>query len=136
MIKVTYSTIDRFRRTKTFKTLAGARKFAQHWVGATPEIGSTYAVSGDGVGKVTVEGASLKDLFGQDDERITKVDAQFWHDQHGFPEYGMVWVVTANGNVYGVETRKGETEAGLVERYKKQGWIDDRCTLFRAKGEY
>lgn len=63
MITVTYSTIDRFRKTRSFKTLVGARKFAHHWVGATPEIGSTYAVSGDGVGKITVEGVPLADLF-------------------------------------------------------------------------
>ena len=33
------------------------------WVGAHPEIGSTYAVSGDGVGKVTCQGVSLSELF-------------------------------------------------------------------------
>jgi hypothetical protein len=31
----------------------------------SPEIGSTYAVSGDGVGKVTVEGVTLFELFGE-----------------------------------------------------------------------
>jgi hypothetical protein len=56
IIRVCYSSIDRFRKVATFKTLAGARKFAQKWVGQHPEIGSHYAVSGDGVGKITVEG--------------------------------------------------------------------------------
>lgn len=62
-IKVRYSTIDRFSKTGTFKTLAGAQRFAQKWVGKTPDLGSDYAVSMDGVGKVAVEGAPLYDLF-------------------------------------------------------------------------
>lgn len=64
-IKVTYSTLDRFRKTRSFKTLAGAQKFAQHWVGQTPEVSTSwgYAVSGDGMGKVTVRGANILDLF-------------------------------------------------------------------------
>lgn len=63
IITVRYSTIDRFSKRAKFKTLAGARKFAHHWVGAHPEIGSYYAVSGDGIGRITVSGASLADLF-------------------------------------------------------------------------
>lgn len=58
MITVLYQTIDRFSKSGKFKTLAGAQKFAQKWVGATPDISSTYqyAVSSDGVGKVQVRG--------------------------------------------------------------------------------
>lgn len=63
MIKVRYETIDRFSKTRRFKTLAGAQKFAQHWVGETPELGSFYAVSGDGVGKITCDGCLVRDLF-------------------------------------------------------------------------
>lgn len=63
MIKVRYSSIDGFKKTKTFKTLKGAQKAAHYWIGAHPEIGSTYAVSGDGVGKVTLQGATLKEVF-------------------------------------------------------------------------
>lgn len=64
-IRVTYSTIDRFRKTAKFKTLKGAQKFAQKYVGAHPEISLTfgYAVSDDGVGKVTVRGCKLQELF-------------------------------------------------------------------------
>lgn len=62
-ITVVYRSIDRYRERRTFKTIEGARKFAHKWVGAHPEIGSTYAVSGDGMGKVTVNGATLADLF-------------------------------------------------------------------------
>lgn len=63
-IKVRYSSIDRYSESRRFKTLAGARKYAAKWVGEHPEIGSYYAVSGDGVGKIEVSGdASLKDIF-------------------------------------------------------------------------
>ena len=63
MITVKYSTIDRFRVTRKFKTLKGAQRFAQKMIGRTPEMGSYYAVSGDGIGKIEVWGAFLHELF-------------------------------------------------------------------------
>lgn len=63
MIKVTYTSIDGGRKSRSYSTIEGAKKFAHTWVGPHPEIGSWYAVSGDGVGKITVSGASLRDLF-------------------------------------------------------------------------
>lgn len=66
-ITVTYQSIDRYRKRRTFKTLAGARKFAVNWVGENPEMGSTYAVSGDGIGKITVDGATLRELFSKEE---------------------------------------------------------------------
>jgi hypothetical protein len=69
VIKVKYSSIDsRNGKWRSFKTIRGARKFAQHWIGKHPEIGSTYAVSGDGIGKIEVQGVALADLFG--DEKV------------------------------------------------------------------
>ena len=62
-ITVTYSSIDGYQKTRSFKTLKGARGYAQYWVGETPECGSYYAVSFDGVGKVTCSGCSLSALF-------------------------------------------------------------------------
>lgn len=64
-ITVHYSTIDRFSQTRKFKTLAGAQRYAQKWVGETPEISVTfgYAVSSYGTGKVTVHGCGLAELF-------------------------------------------------------------------------
>jgi hypothetical protein len=63
-IKVHYSSVDRFSQTRSFKTLEGARRYAMRWVGEHPEVGGWYAVSGDGMGKVTVTGdATLRDLF-------------------------------------------------------------------------
>jgi hypothetical protein len=62
-IIITYSSCDGCRDRRVFKTVNAARRFAHKWVGAHPEIGSTYAISGDGVGKITVYGISLADLF-------------------------------------------------------------------------
>jgi hypothetical protein len=67
VIKVKYSSVDsRGGKWRSFKTLQRARVFAQHWIGKYPEIGSTYAVSGDGIGKIEVKGAKLADLFGDE----------------------------------------------------------------------
>lgn len=63
MIKLRYQSIDGFRETKTFATIQLAQGYAQDLVGPHPEMGSTYAVSGDGVGKVTCEGCTLQELF-------------------------------------------------------------------------
>jgi hypothetical protein len=59
VIKVKYSSVDgRGGKWRSFKTLGRARVFAQYWVGKNPEIGSTYAVSNDGIGKIEVMGAT------------------------------------------------------------------------------
>lgn len=52
MIRVRYTSVDGFRKSRTFKTIEGARAFARRYVGPTPEIGGWYAVSGDGIGKI------------------------------------------------------------------------------------
>jgi len=64
-IKVRYSSIDRFGQSRTFKTLKGARRFAHKWIGEHPEIATFhhYAVSYDGIGKITVTGCTLAELF-------------------------------------------------------------------------
>ena len=64
MIKVSYYSIDGYRKTAQFKTLKGAQRFAQLRVGKFPEIGRSYAISDDDVGKIVVSGAAtLRDLF-------------------------------------------------------------------------
>lgn len=64
-IRVRYKTIDRFSESRKFKTMKGARRYAQKWVGAHPDISETfgYAVSSCGTGKVTCEGCSIHELF-------------------------------------------------------------------------
>lgn len=68
-ISITYASVDGYRKTRKFKTLAGARAFAVHWVGEHPDISGfgNYAISSDGVGKVTCSGAKLTDLFPSDE---------------------------------------------------------------------
>lgn len=62
-ISVSYASVDGYRTARRFKTIGGARRFAHEFVGEHPEMGSFYAVSGDGVGKVTVQGCTIADLF-------------------------------------------------------------------------
>lgn len=62
-IMVRYSSIDGCRMVRRFKTLAGARRFAHEYVGKGADVGRSYAISSDGVGKVTVEGITLNELF-------------------------------------------------------------------------
>lgn len=57
-----YSAIDRYRERRTFKTLKGAQRFAQKWVGETPELAPTYAISSDGIGKIQAS-IPVLDLF-------------------------------------------------------------------------
>jgi hypothetical protein len=77
MIKVKYSSVDGGRMSRSFKSLKGARAFAQKMVGKNPEMGSSYAVSGDGIGKIEAYGPAgkltinsqdivLADLFGDE----------------------------------------------------------------------
>ena len=68
MITVIYSSIDRVRIRRRFASVAGATNFAHHWVGPHPEIGSSYAISGDGVGKIEVIGATLAELFPSEED--------------------------------------------------------------------
>ena len=102
MIKVKYSSVDgRGGKWRSFKTLGRARVFAQYWVGKNPEIGSTCAVSGDGIGKIEVQGAKLADLFG--DEKKAELD---------LPEVGevVIYVVNALNRYF---TSRAEAEAKI-----------------------
>lgn len=62
-IKIRYSTVDRHSETRAFDSIEPAREFAQYRVGRYPEMGRGYAISGDGIGKIEVIGASLATLF-------------------------------------------------------------------------
>lgn len=63
MIKVVYQAVDGYRKTAMFRTIKGAQRFAHKWVTATPELGSFYAVSPDGIGRVMVEGCLIREIF-------------------------------------------------------------------------
>ena len=61
-IQVAYHSVDGYQETKFYKTLKGAQRYAQRMVGAHPEMGGNYAISGDGVSKVA-SNISLRELF-------------------------------------------------------------------------
>jgi hypothetical protein len=63
MITINYRSVDGYRLTRRYKTVKGARAFAVKWVGKHPDIGSSYAVSFDGIGIIRAEGISLEALF-------------------------------------------------------------------------
>ena len=63
-ITVCYLAVDGAKAWQTFDTIAKARSWAVEWVGRHPELGHHYAVSGDGIGRVTVAGCSIHELFG------------------------------------------------------------------------
>jgi hypothetical protein len=67
LIEIYYCSIDDFHQTRKFKTLSGARKYAQMRIGPHPEFGTGYAVSDDGIGTVSVKGCKLRDLFPLDE---------------------------------------------------------------------
>lgn len=57
---LTYTSIDGCRITRTFKTLKRAKAWAIYWIGERPERGRSYAVSSDGVGKIS---GDIDELF-------------------------------------------------------------------------
>lgn len=76
-IVVRMTTLDGANTRGVFKTLAGARKFAQSKVGKNPDISGMfqYAVGNYGDVKVTCDGCKLADLFGDDaDVKAAKYD--------------------------------------------------------------
>ena len=68
-IVVKYRSSDGYSKSARFKTLAGAQKFAWKWVGRHPDIGSWYAVSDDGVGRIAADGATMAKLFPEGEGR-------------------------------------------------------------------
>jgi hypothetical protein len=60
-ITIKYAAIDGYRETRHFKTLIGAQRYANKMLGI-PEFGNHYAISGDGIGKITAT-VDLRELF-------------------------------------------------------------------------
>jgi hypothetical protein len=74
-IRVHYNAIDHFSQSRSFKTLAAARRYAQKWVGPHPDTTGWYAVSFDGVGRITAN-VPMTDLFPP--ETSEPVEAPTW----------------------------------------------------------
>lgn len=132
-IVVRYVSIDGWRATRRFKTLRGARAFAQRYVGAHPEIGSCYAVSGDGVGKITAEGCSLRELFPADEgERKPRaqvaayqIDYNGWIQKNGTDKSAVSWEVRVNHRpVGGAHDTKEAALAWAAARYDDVEVVD------------
>lgn len=62
-ITLTRHAADGYRQTRSFRTIEGARRFAHGWIGMRVELGSSYAVSYDGMCTLSVAGARLRDVF-------------------------------------------------------------------------
>jgi hypothetical protein len=75
MIRVRYEAIDGYRKTKMFKLLKNARKYAHERVGEHPSLGSYYAVSDDGVGKITAN-INLRELFPDTEVEVDPEDPE------------------------------------------------------------
>lgn len=119
MFKVQYSSIDRYRETRTFKTLAGARAYAVKWVGANPDTCGSYAVSDDGVGKVEVTGATLAELF---------ADPQAAPRQPTDDELQVDWEREQRAIVHEEAQRAGREWAAQVEAMRPRRAHDCTCT--------
>jgi len=66
-IKISYRATDGYSKTKTYTTLKGAMKYAHDMLGKHPDMGGGYAVSFDGVGRITVTGCTISELFPEND---------------------------------------------------------------------
>lgn len=84
-IIVRYSSIDHFSETRRFATLAGAQAYAHRRIGPHPDQGSGYAVSDDGVGKITVRGATLGTLFPSNERADAGAPRQFRRSYPAYP---------------------------------------------------
>ena len=70
VIKLRYSTLDGFRESRSFKTLAGAKAYATRRVGTAYDVSLAfnYAVDMFGTGKLSiVAGTTWKDLLGYEE---------------------------------------------------------------------
>ena len=61
-ITIRYSSIDGYSETRHYQTLKGAHRWADEMLGDCFEIGTGYAISGDGIGKIQ-SNISLKELL-------------------------------------------------------------------------
>jgi len=65
MINIYYAASDGFTKEARFSDLGDAQRYAQFWIGKTYDLAGAgnYAVSGDGVARIVVEGANIEELF-------------------------------------------------------------------------
>ena len=117
-IRVTFASADGFRETRLFKTLHGARRFAQRAVGETPELGRHYAVSADGIATIAASsGCTLLDLFPairgtKLDLTDAEMDIALYGD--GLPTYH-AYGPNEGERIYNTKEDDARAEAGIAE---------------------
>lgn len=82
-ISIIYQSIDGYNKVRHCETLGGARAWAMYWVGECPDLGLYYAVSADGIGKITVHGATIRDIFPENAEYVFTVHTLDSHEHWG-----------------------------------------------------
>lgn len=119
MITINYRAVDGARDRRTFKTLTGAQKFAHKLVGAHPEIGSWYAVAGDGVGRVTCTGCTIAELFPLPVDHAFAVFSDPALDRHG--QERLAWYAQRDdGAAFG--PFESQAEADEAVRREREGY--------------
>lgn len=115
-IRVSLRSVDGFAKTRTFKTLKGARAFAQIYVGLCPSIGTGYAVSDDGVCTIRVTGCTLDALFAAEAATDGYVIEATWDGYEGY------YRVRHGSRILAVYDTHAEAEehVGLCREYDAQ----------------
>jgi len=144
MIKLRFRTLDGIRKTKTFKTVAGARKAAHDWVGKDADVGIGYAVSTDGVVTVSVDGATLDDIFGEPKVAEKKDEPRkFVAKRSGPDSYDLYCGDPVPANKFGrvfeaYEVHVGDERDGwaLSFEWPELGYTDDHYSTLKAALAY
>ena len=63
-------------------------------------------------------------------EKIIKVEAQTWPDELGHVEFGLVWIVTKNNDVFERTIKVGEDIEAVARYYRDRGYTDSNATYF------
>jgi len=101
MIRIYRTTIDNCNTVRSFKSLSGARKFARDCVGSQDCFGGHYAVSDDGIVKITWSGVTREDLF-----RQSAPDGLKLNKEHTFYRCGRDLFCRQRGLVFDHERQK------------------------------
>ena len=135
MIKLYFETLDGIRKTKSFKSLKGAQKATWGWVGKDAEIGSYYAVSADGVVKVTImEGTTLAELFDNappvdpypdgKDYYVVRIDGDLIAKTFEYREDADQYIYNSGGGYGDVTYDKDDGSIGVIH-YDVEHWRNE-----------
>lgn len=152
MIIVRYYAIDGFKMRRDFAVLARAQAFAWKWVGENAELGSNYAVSNDGIGKITVSGdATLAQVMGREPIEealpfevwvaVVNEDAgtSQWSKSKAFATYAEAQAYAGEVDQEGADgvTIKGATDEAKIEvEERRQAWAEKQANDAYWDAEY